>query len=131
MLFQNGLHLLTFCSPGLLHLGEKRPALRFPLVELDRVHSRQNLGSMDSNRSAEGFEQSHRFLPGGRDPSSFLDWSWVETVTPEILDNLAAEIGLVFQELKIKQRAGFKGVVLEDALAKAMDGIDGGLIHSH
>ncbi len=49
--------------------------------------------------------------------------------TPEICRGLAQQMLLVFNQLLVKQHAGFKGVQVEHALTETVDGENGSLIH--
>ncbi|MNV56112.1 hypothetical protein D3C71_1483810 [compost metagenome] len=49
--------------------------------------------------------------------------------TPEIRAGLAAQFGFIFDQLLFKKHARFKRIQAQHALAKTVNGKDGGFVH--
>ncbi len=58
-----------------------------------------------------------------------ITWQGVAVTTPEIGARLVAQQGFIFDQLLLKEHAGFKGVQAEHPLTEAVDGEHGGLVH--
>ena len=130
ILGQDLFHLAPVAPQTLLHLEKGGPSLLLQGFHVLHGYSRNQV-ALHHRRLAQGPQQSARIAKGLQGPVGLGIACRIETGPPEILDDLPLQGLLALHQLDRKRGAGFKGMFLEHSLAKAVNGVDCGLVHAH